>query len=218
MSCTNIAVIAQTSPSCVYTRGMKYGWDSVVVFWPNLTRKEFKAKLQEHGLYHPPSKHESVYKRFIYDEETGENIPYVRIGEMFGVSSDTIAAWMHNNNCRTVRDCKARSEWLRTRKERSDRGLVNKHIKFISPSTLEGNTGDDSGFGTFDRTAQCFRYGGTERCKHYNECQDTRIFTARHGPRFLENGKCYDGEPIAMFYTGSSGQKVIGRLDARERR
>jgi hypothetical protein len=183
-----VSVISGNSTASVYRRAKRHGWDSEVIFWPKMGRKELKARLKAKGLYIPPVKGEiparATYKKLI-DEKTSAKFTYAEIAPKIPVTVNTIRNYVDNHGCKTLQDCRAYKKYL-------DSGSKE---PWVVPSSVSGVLKENGEM--FDRTLDCMRSYDSgvvyEKCKHYVECSDCRAFEDRQHERYRSDGSCYEG-------------------------
>ena len=206
MTSGDISRVAGTTTSCVYGRGKRYGWMSVVVFWPELTRQEMKARLIAEGLYIEPKEYRQNNAKGckkLVDEDSGEKIVYKKIAAIVGTTDNTLRTWIDVHGCKTVKDCMARAKYL----EECPTGRPKLGGKqWVVPSSVSGvlrRNGD-----IFDRHDDCKRAYKNgivyEKCKWYVSCSDSRSFERKHHDRYRMDGSCYEGERLEVDSFGVS--------------
>lgn len=221
LSCNEVAAMAETSATTVYGRAKRHGWDSPVIFWPNMTRLELKERLIAEGLYIPTKKynpHRIAYKHLI-DEDTGAKLMYKEVAEILKMSPDSISSYVARHGCKTLQDCLARVEYLK----KWPKGSLNVGApKFIPPSVTAGKLKPNGKM--FDRSVDCMRIDShglvTEKCKHYGKCSDSRVFKGRHIEGLYKvDGSCYVGVQLdGAFHQNTSGQETAVNLSDMRRK
>ncbi len=213
MTVHDISSITGVTANCLRGRGDNYGYDSVVMFWPRMARKEFYDRAIAEGLRKPFARSESSLKR-LHWETKGTDLTYLEISVIVDRTSSVIREWVTRHGCQTVEDISARLEYL----DIHPNGGTNGAPQFVPPSR-EGIIDTDMSSkknmvkSSFNALEHCSRQDHlgfvTHKCRHYSECGDSRAFYEVHSKRYDPSGKCYDGEVLKVTKVPNSYRLIV---------
>ena len=210
MTCREIADQAGVATATTYGRGKKYGWDSEVVFWPNMSRDEFNERLKDVGLYvKPPSNNVGRKPRTVsFIDDDGNKLSPSEACKLVNRKSQSMYHYYHKDGCRTIADVLARQQFTVDKQN----GIKS---KWTPPSSTEYVK-------PIHRNTICFRRDChgiiNQRCEHYSSCTDSIVFNGVPHKRVKpDDGSCFVGERLLAEHAESLGGQSTDKVGAISR-